>query len=235
MKVRKTVRVAYGGAAKGDCCGPAAAVVCDAEQMDGPDVKVIRLGHGGTLKAASVQKGETVLDLGSGTGGEILEASKIVGPKGRAIGVDATPEMIFIARENADKKGLKNVEFRLGEIEHLPIETESVDVVISDCVVNLSPDKQQVFREAHRVLRAGGRIVLGDVVAVKKIPEDIRKDPKAWAGCVAGAVKETDYIEMLKKAGFRNVKTVRKTEAGIEWLASAIITAEKTGRTSKKK
>ena len=220
-KIRKAVRDRYAMRAQESCCSETqSASGCFVSQP-------LKLGLGRPAKAAKLRKGETVLDLGSGTGVDVIEASESVGPDGLAIGVDSTPEMILQSRENARARSLKNVEFRLGEIEYLPIESGSVDVVISDCVINLSPDKTRVFREAFRVLRPGGRIVVSDVVASKKIPEPIQKDPNAWAGCVAGAVRESDYHSFLKKAGFEDIATMRRGKAWLDFLSSAVISARK--------
>lgn len=219
--IRKAVRDRYAMRAQESCCSETqSASGCSMSQP-------LKLGLSRPAKAAKLRKGETVLDLGSGTGIDVIEASKSVGPEGLAIGVDSTPEMIMESRENARARSLKNVEFRLGEIEHLPIETGSVDVIISDCVINLSPDKTRVFREAFRVLRPGGRIVVSDVVATKGIPEPIRKDLDAWAGCVAGAVRESDYHGLLKKAGFEDVATMSRDKAWMDFLSSAVIHAKK--------
>ena len=164
------------------------------------------LGCGNPLAIASLKEGERVLDLGCGGGFDCFLASARVGEKGCVIGVDMSPEMVKLARQNAQKSGYTNVEFRLGEIEYLPVSDESVDVIISNCVINLSPDKKQVFKEAYRVLKAGGRLCISDVVATAELPEQIKKDLNLIAGCIAGA----EYIEnieiMMKKAGFKDIK-----------------------------
>ena len=226
--IRKAVRERYAIRAQEACCS-------GSQVVSGCSVaEPIKLGLGRPAKEANLRKGETVLDLGSGAGGDVIEASKLVGSKGLAIGVDSTPEMIMEARENARARSLKNVEFRLGEIEHLPIDSESIDVIISDCVINLSPDKTRVFNEAFRVLRPGGRIVISDVVTTKEIPGPIRKDPNAWAGCVAGAIKESDYHALLKQAGLEDVATKSRDKAWLDFISSAVISARKPNRSDPK-
>ena len=157
---------------------------------------------------ASLREGETVLDLGSGGGIDVFLAAKKVGKKGKAIGVDMTEEMINKAKVIASKYGYENVEFRLGEIENLPIEDGSVDVVISNCVINLSPDKEKVFRETYRVLKPNGRILISDLVTEEELPEEVRKSFTAWAGCVAGALEKNQYLDTIKRAGFKNIDIV---------------------------
>jgi SAM-dependent methyltransferase len=162
---------------------------------------------------ASLREGEVVLDLGSGAGIDCFLAAEKVGPTGRAIGVDMTPDMIDRARENAHQEKIGNVEFRLGEIEHLPVADASVDVIISNCVVNLSPDKPQVFREAFRVLKLGGRMFLSDIVLLKELPRAVRESIEAYVGCVAGASLKADYLAAIGAAGFRDVEIVKETGA----------------------
>src|SRR3972149_6460728 len=183
------------------------------------------LGVGDPGGWADLRPGETVLDLGSGPGRDVLHAAGLVGPSGRAIGVDATPEMVFRARGSARGRGIRNAEFRLGEIEHLPVESGCVDVVLSDCVVNLSPDKAAVFRGAVRVLRPGGRVVLSDVVAEAELPPSVRGDARAWAGGVAGAVSEATYLELLRGTGFQDVRTVRKGGTFTGLVSTTLLTA----------
>ena len=167
-------------------------------------------GCGNPTALAALKEGEVVLDLGSGGGIDVFLASKKVGPSGRAIGVDMTQEMIDLARKSAAKMGVENVEFRLGEIEDLPVDNESVDVIISNCVINLSPDKDRVFREAYRVLNPGGRITVSDIVTDGPLPEEIRENPDQWASCIAGALDQRDYIDKISKAGFQNVKVLSR-------------------------
>jgi SAM-dependent methyltransferase len=176
------------------------------------------LGCGNPLAHAGVSKGETVLDLGSGAGIDAFLAARETGPSGRVIGVDMTPAMLSRARENAGKHGFGNVEFRLGEIENLPVADGAVDLVISNCVVNLSPDKRRVFREALRVLRPGGRMVLSDIVLVSELPQSVRESVEAYVGCVAGASMKSDYVQMLREAGFERVEVVEEKRYGTAGL-----------------
>ncbi|HYM39096.1 MAG TPA: methyltransferase domain-containing protein [Thermoplasmata archaeon] len=169
-----------------------------------------RLGVGDPMEALGLEAGEVVLDLGSGPGRDVLFAAEQVGRRGQAIGVDATPEMVFRAREAAASLRRTNAEFRLGEIEHLPIESGTVDAIASDCVINLSPDKAQVFREAFRVLKPGGRIVVSDVVADRELPSKMQQDTERWAACEAGAVTRAEYVALMRRAGFDRIRTERK-------------------------
>ena len=170
------------------------------------DVTDISLGCGDPVTLASLMPGQAVVDLGSGGGIDCFLAAKKVGPKGKVIGVDMTPAMIEKARANKRKIGVENVEFRLGEIEHLPVADGTVDVIISNCVINLSPDKPQVFREAFRVLKPGGRLAVSDIVTDGPLPDAIKKDLSAWAGCIAGAMDYREYIDAIKAAGFEWVE-----------------------------
>ena len=176
------------------------------------------LGCGNPLAHAALAKGETVLDLGSGAGIDAFLAARETGPSGRVIGVDMTPAMLSRARENAGKHGFGNVEFRLGEIENLPVADGAVDLVISNCVVNLSPDKPRVFREALRVLRPGGRMVVSDIVLVSQLPESVRESVEAYVGCVAGASMKSDYARMIREAGFERVEVVEEKRYGTAGL-----------------
>ena len=178
------------------------------------------------MELLAPRPGEVILDLGSGPGRDVLYAAELVGPGGKAIGVDATPEMIFRAREAAASLHRANAEFRLGEIEHLPLESGTVDGIGSDCVVNLSPDKGQVFREAFRVLKPGGRIVVSDVVADRELPAEVRRDVERWAACEAGAVTEAEYVRLLRVAGFQEVRSERQG-AYREGLSRAVVRAVK--------
>nr|HEX4313359.1 arsenite methyltransferase [Kofleriaceae bacterium] len=182
------------------------------------------LGCGNPAAIASLRAGETVLDLGAGGGFDALLAARAVGPTGRVIGVDMTPEMVALARANARTAGATNVEFRLGEIEALPVADASVDAILSNCVINLSPDKAAVFREAFRVLRVGGRLAISDVVAIAPIPEEVRADAGAIAGCIAGAAHVDDVRQLLADAGFTSIAiAVAPNSAAIvsSWLAGA--------------
>lgn len=170
------------------------------------EVTGLSMGCGDPITLASLVPGQTVLDLGSGGGIDCFMAAKKVGESGHVIGVDMTAEMLEKARLNQAKMGIKNVEFRLGEIEHLPVADNTVDVIISNCVVNLSPDKPQVFREAFRVLRAGGRLALSDIVTDGPLPQEVKDNLSAWAGCVSGALDVKDYLATLEAAGFTNIE-----------------------------
>ena len=201
-------------ATSSSCCGDdgcgtqaAAPLYAAGEVASLPDsVTDVSFGCGNPTGLASLRPGETVLDLGSGGGIDCFFAGEQVGPEGRVFGVDMTPEMIALARGNATKVGATIVEFRLGEIEHLPLPDESVDVVISNCVINLSPEKEQVFREAFRVLRPGGRLQVSDIVLAGAAPDPAPAvDAESWAGCVAGALPEAEYAAGLTAAGFVEV------------------------------
>jgi len=226
-EVRQAVRDRYGQIARdfraeaGGCgCGPSSC--CDDKGAAvnlypdtalaelPPEVTGLSLGCGDPVGLAALQPGQTVLDLGSGGGIDCFLAARQVGPEGRVIGVDMTAEMIDRARRNARQVGTTNVEFRLGEIEHLPVADASVDVVISNCVINLVPDKPQVFREAYRVLRSGGQLSVSDIVTHGPLPEALRRNLSAWAGCIAGAVDVDEYIAGLRAAGFADVQVVSK-------------------------
>jgi SAM-dependent methyltransferase len=166
------------------------------------DAEAIGAGCGNPTALASIEPGQVVLDLGSGGGLDVFIASAKVGREGKVIGVDVTPEMVWRARRTAEEEGYRNVQFRLGEIEHLPVESNTVDLVISNCVINLSPDKDQVFREAFRVLKAGGRLAVSDIVTLGELPEEVKKNMTGWAECVSGAIPEHEYLKKIAEAGF---------------------------------
>jgi len=170
-----------------------------------PEESNLGLGCGNPLALASLKEGDSVLDLGSGAGFDCFLASNKVGKTGKVIGVDMTPEMIEKARANAKKGNYENVEFRLGEIENLPVEDNSIDVIISNCVVNLAPDKRKVFEESFRVLKPGGSLMVSDIVLLKELPDFIKNSEHAYINCIAGAVKKDDYIGAIKEAGFSEV------------------------------
>ena len=176
-----------------------------------PEDAILGLGCGNPAALAGLKPGETVLDLGSGAGIDCFLAAGRVGPKGRVIGVDMTPEMLDKARENARQAGTSNVEFRLGEIENLPAADSSVDIIISNCVINLSTDKPRVFREAFRVLRPGGRLMVSDLALKKPLPKAVRESVDAYVACVAGALVKEDYLDAIRKAGFKDVAVVSET------------------------
>jgi arsenite methyltransferase len=218
-RIKNFIKSRYGQIAKkGEpCCScngvtaltQAQAIGYSSEELKGiPKSAIMGLGCGNPVSLASLKKDETILDLGAGWGIDVFLAARKVGEDGWVIGVDMTPEMIRKARSNCRKAGFKNVEFRLGEIENLPVEDESVDVVISNCVVNLSPDKEQVFAEAYRVLRPGGRMVISDIVTDKEMPEEIKRSFSAWAECIGGALVRKEYLGTIKKAGFNRIKVL---------------------------
>jgi SAM-dependent methyltransferase len=168
-------------------------------------------GCGNPSALAGLIDGEIVLDLGSGGGIDAFLAAKKVGPEGYVIGVDMTQEMIELSRKNADEIGLENVEFRFGDIEKLPVEDESVNVIISNCVINLAPNKDRVFQEAYRVLKKGGRMLVSDIVTHGALPEEIKNDLDAWSECIAGALDEEVYLDKIRNAGFKNVRVISKS------------------------
>lgn len=231
IDVRPYVRERYGkfaeeyqpGSDTGCGCSPSDSSCCgseDAAQLDtvaklyqDPDVDALpeevtdlSLGCGDPVTLASLEEGQTVLDLGSGGGIDCFLAAKKVGPTGKVIGVDMTPAMIDRARTNKANLGADNVEFRLGEVEHLPVPDDTADVIISNCVINLSPDKPQVFREAFRALKPGGRLAVSDIVTDGPLPDAIKDNLSQWAGCVAGALEVKDYVEAIEAAGFVDIQ-----------------------------
>jgi len=184
-----------------------------------PDGANLALGCGNPTAHASIQEGETILDLGSGGGLDCFIASKKVGKTGKVIGVDMTPSMIDKARENARNGNYDNVEFRLGEIEHLPVADNSVDLIISNCVINLAPNKEAVFRDAFRVLKPGGRLMVSDIVLLKELPEVIRNSAQAYVGCIGGAILKEKYIEAIENSGFKDVEIIKQSNfSTIEFL-----------------
>jgi arsenite methyltransferase len=210
------------------CCSPAdtaaMAVGYSAEELQAiPEDARMGLGCGNPTALASLKEGEVVLDLGAGGGIDCFLAAIAVGRTGKAIGVDMTPEMLHCARDNARKGGYDNVEFRLGEIENLPVADNTIDVVISNCVINLSPDKTRVFEEAYRVLKPGGRLMVSDMVLTRELPEDVKNSLAAYAGCVAGASMKEDYLMNIANAGFENVEVLSEQSFGSDELAGAIL------------
>ncbi|MHA1637720.1 MAG: arsenite methyltransferase [Candidatus Thorarchaeota archaeon] len=183
-------------------------------------------GCGNPVAVASLIEGEVVLDLGSGAGLDMFVAAKKVGKNGRVIGVDMTDDMLQKARKNAEKLGITNVEFRKGDIEELPVEDDSIDVIISNCVINLAPNKDKVFREAFRVLRPGGRMMISDVVLNAPLPKKVRDEVVSYTGCIGGAILEENYLQLMRDAGFEDVKVVEKAEYATV-AASAKISAFK--------
>jgi arsenite methyltransferase len=235
-RVRRAVREGYAKVARGSgsccggssCCGgePAAAVTSRAVGYTDEDLAAVPeganlgLGCGNPVALAALQPGDTVLDLGSGAGFDCFLAARRVGASGRVIGVDMTPEMVEKARANTLKAGADNVEFRLGEIEHLPVADNSVDAVISNCVINLSTDKPQVFREAFRALRPGGRLMVSDIVLAAPLPRALLDSVAAYVGCISGASLRADYLAMIAAAGFAAVTVVAEDRFPVEAAAS---------------
>jgi arsenite methyltransferase len=228
--VREEVRRRYGASASGksgcaeNCCTSADATDLGYSAEDtaaAPEAANLGLGCGNPLAIASLKNGQVVLDLGSGAGFDCFLAARAVGESGKVIGVDMTHEMLSKARDNAQKNGFTNVEFRLGEIEALPVADNSVDVIISNCVINLSPEKQRVFNEAFRVLKPGGRLAVADMVATAALPDDIKADWAAYTGCMSGASRITELERMLKASGFKDIKIAPKDSSRSfirEWL-----------------
>jgi SAM-dependent methyltransferase len=233
-KIKKIVRERYARVAKNEesCCGDPTSCTCDSSD---PSVEISRkigyseqeigsvpkganlgLGCGNPVALASLKEGQTVLDLGSGGGFDCFLAANRIGKSGKVIGVDMTPEMIDKARKNARKGRYENVEFRLGEIENLPVADGAVDVVISNCVINLSPDKKRVFEEAFRVLKPNGRLMVSDIVLLKKLPEIIRKSVHAYVRCISGAETKDKYLKIIEDAGFQEVKIIEESHFPIE-------------------
>jgi SAM-dependent methyltransferase len=256
-EVRAAVREQYAKVARSEgmsgcapaCCAPGA----DASRKIGysdedlaavPEGANMGLGCGNPQAIAALRPGEIVLDLGAGGGFDCFLAAKQVGESGRVIGVDMTPDMVSKARANAAKLGARNVEFRLGEIEHLPVADDTADVILSNCVINLSPDKAAVYREAFRVLKPGGRLAIADVVTTATLPEALRKDPMALIGCVSGAVAAKAVEDLLRAAGFESIRVAVHEESrafirdwmpgsGVEnYVASATVEAVKPGGAS---
>jgi ubiquinone/menaquinone biosynthesis C-methylase UbiE len=235
--VRDMVREGYAGIARntGQCCGGANANADTIARHIGysdEDVRAVPaganlgLGCGNPLALANVRPGETVLDLGSGAGFDALLAAQAVGPTGRVVGIDMTPEMLARAEANAQKAGVPNVEFRRGYIEALPVEDASVDVVISNCVINLSPEKSRVFAEAYRVLRPTGRLAISDLVLKAPLPAGLLRSVEAYVGCVAGAMQRDEYLAAISGAGFDRVEVVAEGSfAGVVDLQSPEIRA----------
>ena len=247
-EIKKVVREGYAKiATQGSCgcgCGPVTSCCGNSDLAQSvsksigyneediaavPDGANLGLGCGNPIALASLKKGETVLDLGSGAGFDCFLAAERVGEKGKVIGVDMTPEMIDKARENAAKGNYQNVEFRLGEIEGIPVDDNSVDIVISNCVINLAPDKRKVFKEAYRALKPGGRLMVSDIVLLEELPDFIKSSIEAYIGCVSGAILKDEYMEAVKEAGFEEVGIIDETPFPIETLindptAQAVIT-----------
>jgi SAM-dependent methyltransferase len=237
-KIKKVVREGYARIAKQDdsCCDNSLSSCCgstnlaqevsrsigysDEDIASVPEGANLGLGCGNPVALASLREGEIVLDLGSGAGFDCFLAADRVGEEGRVIGIDMTPEMIEKARENAKKGDYRNVDFRLGEIDSLPVEDNSVDIIISNCVINLAPEKSRVFKEALRVLKPGGRLMVSDIVLLKELPDFIKNSIQAYIGCISGALMKDEYTEVIKEAGFQQVSIIDETLFPIECIAN---------------
>jgi SAM-dependent methyltransferase len=237
-KVKKIVREGYAKIAKNQksCSGEPTSCCANTSDMSEeiskrigyseeeigsvPEGANLGLGCGNPVALAALKKGQTVLDLGSGGGFDCFLAANRVGKSGKVIGVDMTPEMIDKARRNARKGKYENVEFRLGEIENLPVADGTVDVIISNCVINLSPNKKRVFEESFRVLKPNGRLMVSDIVLLKKLPETIRKNVQAYIGCLSGAEMKGKYLQMIEDAGFEEVKIIEENHFPVENMAN---------------
>jgi arsenite methyltransferase len=234
-EIKEIVREKYGKIAKqkSSCCAPTKSCCgstdqsgniskrigySDAELKAVPEGANLGLGCGNPLALASLRKGETVLDLGSGGGFDCFLAANQVGKTGKVIGVDMTAEMLDRSRENARKGSYENVEFRLGEIENLPVGDHQVDVIISNCVINLSTNKKRVFEEAFRVLKPGGRLMISDMVVLKELPEFLKNSAEAYVGCLSGALLKDEYIKTLRASGFQDVKIMDETSFPMELI-----------------
>ncbi len=236
-QIKEVVRKGYAKIAEtgSSCCGSAPSCCGSAGMRETISKKIgysdkelsavpaganLGLGCGNPTALASLKEGEVVLDLGSGAGFDCFLAANVVGKQGRVIGVDMTPEMVEKARENAKKGNYENVEFRLGEIEDMPVASNSVDVVISNCVINLSPDKEKVFREAFRVLKPGGRLTISDMVLLRELPDFIRNSVEAYVGCLSGAITKDRYVGALEAAGFQGVRIIEETFFPMDLIAN---------------
>ncbi len=231
-EIKKIVREGYAKAvtqktsccSTGSCCGGVVQAedisrkvgYSDAEMNAVPEGANLGFGCGNPVALAYLKEGDVVLDLGSGAGFDAFLAALRVGKTGRVIGVDMTPEMLKKARANAEKGGYSNVEFRSGEIEQLPVEDSSIDVIISNCVINLSPDKKAVFEEAYRVLKSGGRLMVSDIVLAKDLPKEIKDSIEAYVGCLAGAIKKDEYLKLITAAGFQDVSVVSESSYPVD-------------------
>jgi ubiquinone/menaquinone biosynthesis C-methylase UbiE len=220
-ELRRIVRKGYGKAIKtASCCGStesAQRIGYNTEELESvPKGATVSFGCGNPVAMASLKKGETVVDLGSGGGLDCFLAASKVGENGKVIGVDMTPEMLDKARENLGKSKHKNVEFRLGEIENLPVADNTADAIISNCVINLSPNKKQVFEDAFRVLKPGGRLMISDIVLLRDLPNALKRSAKAYVNCVSGAVMKDEYLKLVRNAGFKNVEIIEENQFPVE-------------------
>ncbi len=235
--IKEIVKEGYGKIAKqgSSCCVPANSCCGTTDRTQDISKKIgyseeelkavpeganLGLGCGNPVALASLREGETVLDLGSGAGFDCFLAANIVGKNGKVIGVDMTPEMIEKAKGNAKKGKYENIEFRLGEIEKLPVADNSADVIMSNCVINLSPDKGKVFKEAFRVLKPGGRLMISDIVLLRELPKVIKESIEAYIGCLSGAMMKEEYLRKIEAADFQDIKVVDETRFPVEFMAN---------------
>lgn len=237
-KIKKLVREIYGNLAEESssccsdysCCGIGYSIE---EIKDLPsDVSEFSLGCGNPVALSEIREGEIILDIGSGGGLDVFLASKKVGPKGKVIGLDMTEEMVKRAKQNTKKGNHTNVEFKLGDAENIPLKNNSIDLVISNCVINLVPDKEKVYKEIYRILKPGGRFVISDIVVEKDLDKSVKDDPEKLVACVGGALTEKEYINIIKKVGFINVKTLKKIPLVLSGIKvwSETIKGEKGGK-----
>lgn len=231
--IKKTIKESYSQIAQssGCCCSCECSSNNKAQRQSGrmgysqsemdeaPQGSNLGLGCGNPTAIASLKEGEIVLDLGSGAGFDAFLASPKIGATGKVIGIDMTDEMLKIARKNAIKGNYSNVEFRKGDVESLPVDDTTIDVIISNCVINLAPNKAKVFKEAYRVLKTGGRLMVSDVVLTKPLPEEIKADKELLVGCVSGAILKEKYLDLIKKAGFSGITIHKETPAFLEKYA----------------
>ncbi len=241
-EIKKMVRDGYAKAlsretsccSSSPCCGGVTQVddisrkvgYSDSDLSAVPKGANLGFGCGNPVALASLREGDVVLDLGSGAGFDAFLSARRVGKTGRVIGVDMTPEMVARAKENAKRGNYANVEFRLGEIEKVPVEDNSVDVIISNCVINLSPDKEAVFKEAFRVLKSGGRLMVSDLALAKELPKEIKDSVEAYVGCLAGAIKKDEYLRFIEKAGFKDIKIVSEASYPVDAMFDGLESAQ---------
>jgi len=234
--IKENVKKAYGkiastnsscGCQSFSCCGSNASVEISqkigysTDEMESvPKEANLGLGCGNPTALANIKKGDVILDLGSGAGFDCFLAANKTGKSGKVIGVDMTPQMIAKARANATNSGYDNVEFRLGEIENLPVKEDEIDIIISNCVINLSPEKEKVFKEAYRVLKDNGKMMISDIVLLKEIPSYIKDIPEAYSACISGAIMKNDYIKYIENAGFKEINIISESQFTIDMFVN---------------
>ena len=245
--MKDIVKKIYGNIAKQkkESCGPSCCSSNNSNVSEGigytkkelellPEGADLGLGCGNPTALASLKEGETVVDLGSGAGIDVFLAAKRVGESGKVIGIDMTEEMLEKAKSNARKSGFNNVEFKLGDIEEIPLEDNVADCIISNCVINLAQDKQKVFNEAFRILKPGGRLMVSDMVILKELPNNIKESAEMYAGCIAGALMKDDYLSKIQKAGFKNVTIIKEDPVRItNYIGSDKVISEIASKMSK--